>query len=163
MVLTGFMGTGKTTVGRLLATLLDFEFVDTDELIEARHGSIAEIFEQQGQARFRDLERSIAQELGNATDTVIATGGRMMLDSDNARRLGEGGHVFCLVATPAEILERVTADATVRPILDGENPATQIESLLAERHAGYSEFHPIETTGRTPLEIAAEIVRFVRA
>jgi len=162
VVLTGFMGTGKTTVGRLLATLLDYDFIDTDELIETRHGSIADIFEQEGQVRFRSLERSIAQELAEATETVIATGGRMMLDPDNARRLGEGSHVFCLIATPAAILERVETDDAVRPILAGDNPASAIESLLAERHAGYSEFHPIETTGRTPIEIAAEIVRFVR-
>ncbi len=159
VVLTGFMGTGKTTVGRLVATLMDYEFVDTDEVIESRHGSIAEIFELQGQARFRELESGLAQELSTSTRTVIATGGRMMLDPRNAALLASDARVFCLVATPTEILARV-ADGK-RPLLAGDDPASRIEELLAERHAGYSEFEAIETSGRSPIEIAAEIVRLI--
>ncbi len=159
VVLTGFMGTGKTTVGRLVAALLDYEFVDTDELIESRHGTIAEIFETAGQAEFRRLEADAATALAHVEGTVIATGGRMMLDPENAEHLSHDAFVFCLVATPDEILDRV-GDSD-RPLLQADNPADRIEELLAERQAGYDEFHPIETSDRTPLEIAAEIVRYV--
>lgn len=160
IVLTGFMGTGKTTVGRAVAALLDCDFVDTDELIEQRHGPIAVIFEEHGAGRFRSLEASVARELSGTDDIVIATGGRMMLDPDNAALLGTDAQVLCLVATPAEILDRVAGSD--RPMLKGDDPAARIEELLAERQAGYDAFHQIETTGRTPLEIAAHIARLVQ-
>lgn len=160
VILTGFMGTGKTTVGRLIATLLEYEFVDTDELIEMRHGPITEIFKRSGQDRFRELESAIAVELADATGTVIATGGRMMLDPENAANLAAGAHVFCLVARPEDIAERVAGSD--RPLLDHEDPAARIEQLLDERHAGYSEFRAVDTSGREPVEIAADIVRQVQ-
>lgn len=161
VVLTGFMGTGKTTVGRLLATLLDYDFVDTDELIESRHGPISEIFKNSGQDKFRELEAAIAAELADTTGAVIATGGRMMLDRENAANLAAGAHVYCLVAKPEDIAERVAGSD--RPLLaEHDDPAARIEQLLNERHAGYSEFRAIDTSGRTPIEVAADIVRQVR-
>jgi shikimate kinase len=84
VVLTGFMGTGKTTVGRLLAERLGYGFVDTDALIVARHGPIAEIFAGRGEGEFRRLEAEVAAELADRTGLVIATGGRMLLDHGNA-------------------------------------------------------------------------------
>ena len=111
VVLTGFMGTGKSTVGRLLAARLDYVFVDTDELIVARDGrSIADIFREDGQAVFRRWESRIAQELAGQSGLVIATGGRLMLDETNAAALAENGRVFCLTAAPETILARLADD-----------------------------------------------------
>ena len=91
VVLTGFMGTGKTTVGRLLADELGYEFVDTDELIEQRHGSIADLFATRGEEAFRELERDVAAELARRSGLVVSTGGRMMLDPANVRALSASG------------------------------------------------------------------------
>ena len=85
LILTGFMGTGKTTVGRLVARKLGREFVDTDLVIEERHGPIQEIFDRQGESAFRDIERTLAVELGQRKRLVIATGGRMLLDPRTSR------------------------------------------------------------------------------
>ena len=97
IILTGFMGTGKTTVGRLLAERLGREFVDTDDLIVARAGRpIADIFNDDGETRFREWEAQVAGELAGRRGLVIATGGRLMLDPDNAAALGATGPVLCL-------------------------------------------------------------------
>ena len=160
VVLTGFMGTGKTTVGRLLAAELGFELVDTDALIEERHGPIAEIFASRGEAAFRSIEREIAGELAGRTGLVIATGGRMLLDPANAAVLGAQGRVFCLVAAPEEVYARVSADRTPveRPLLAVPDPRRRIEELMAERAAGYGQFRQIPTDGRTPADVAAAIL-----
>ncbi len=164
IVLTGFMGTGKTTVGRLLADLLGYHFVDTDDLIERRHGPIAEIVREHGEERFRRLERELATELAAGEGQVISTGGRFMLDPTNAGRLAPGSRVFCLVASPEVIVARVLADgAPARPLLAGADPAARIGELLAERRHGYAQFEQIDTDGRTPAEVADEIARSCRA
>ena len=113
LVLTGFMGTGKTTVGRILAERLGLEFVDTDELIESRSGPIHEIFERDGEDAFRALERSVARELAGRTGLVIATGGRMMLDSECEACLEPVSDVVCLTAGSDTIVERVAGPGAV--------------------------------------------------
>jgi shikimate kinase len=96
VVLTGFMGTGKTTVGRMLAKRLGYEFVDTDGLIESRQArSVARIFEESGEASFRAMEKEVAAELSARERLVISTGGRMLLDPDNLRALSGNGRVYC--------------------------------------------------------------------
>lgn len=164
IVLTGFMGTGKTTVGRILAAELGFGFVDTDTVIEDRHGPIATIFAERGEAVFRAIERELAAELADRSKLVVATGGRMMLDPDNVASLGNNSHVFCLVAAADEIHRRVTADAAQieRPLLAGPDPRLRIGELLAERRDGYRRFTQIVTDGRSPEMIAAEIAARVR-
>lgn len=158
IVLTGFMGTGKTTVGRLLAERLGFDFVDTDQMIEADHGPIPLIFAEQGEEAFRAIERSLAAELATRQSTVIATGGRFMLDDANASALGSIARVFCLSAPLAVILERVLGDGTAhRPLLDGDDPAGRIDTLLTERAAAYEGFEQVDTAGRTPSDIADDI------
>ena len=121
IVLTGFMGTGKTTVGRLLAQQLGYEFVDTDQIIEERHGKIGDLFRSAGEEAFRRIERELASELADRERLVIATGGRMMLDPQNVASLSRNGRVFCLVATPDEIFDRVVHDSSrvERPLLVG--------------------------------------------
>lgn len=156
IILTGFMGTGKTTVGKLVAAQLDYEFIDTDELIQARHGrSIAEIFLERGEAAFRQMEADMAKELANREGLVIATGGRLMLDSENADVLSQRGLVFCLAATPEAILARLKDDvAHPRPLLAGSNPGERIVELLQQRQAGYQRFPQVMTNGKRPLEVA---------
>jgi shikimate kinase len=160
VVLTGFMGTGKSTVGRLLAERLGYEFVDTDTLIEQRHGAIPQIFREHGEGEFRRHERDVADELAERERLVISTGGRLMVDAVNAARLGSTGDVFCLTATVDTILARVTADESPveRPLLAGTDVRSTVTQLLAERAPAYAGFDQVETDTRTPIEIADEIV-----
>jgi shikimate kinase len=158
IVLTGFMGTGKTTIGRLLAAQLGIEFVDTDAVVTARYGPIANIFARQGECAFRRMEREVALELGRRSGLVIATGGGMLLDARNAAILGATGRIFCLTATPQTILNRVAVAEGERPLLAGPDPASRIAALLAERAAAYDQFTQIATDGRSPADIAAEII-----
>ena len=164
IILTGFMGTGKTTIGTLVAEKLEREFIDTDVLIEQRQGmGIPEIFASLGEDAFREMEADIATELGQRKGLVVATGGRFMLDPDNAAALSENGIVFCLVVSPREILARVTAETDHhRPLLDVPDPAAQISELLQEREAGYRRFLEIHTDNRKPDEIADELLAFLQ-
>ena len=159
IILTGFMGTGKTTVGRLLAARLGRPFVDTDDLIVERDGrSIADIFNEDGETRFRELEAEVAAELAGRRGLVIATGGRLMLDPANAAALGATGPVFCLAAAPATILERVAAEDGRRPLLAVDDPERRVRALLQRRAAAYARFRVVDTAGRTPDELAGDIV-----
>jgi shikimate kinase len=159
LILTGFMGTGKTTIGRLVAQKLGREFVDTDLIIEERHGPIHEIFDRQGESAFRDIERALAQELGQRRGLVIATGGRMLLDPENVRVLSKNGRIFCLVATPEEIYDRVTGDPSrvKRPLLEVEDPKQRIVELLGERGPDYERFPQLTTDQIEPEVIAQEL------
>lgn len=155
------MGTGKTTVGRLLAAQLAWVFVDTDALIVQRDGRpITDIFAQEGEAYFRRLETAVSLELAARTHLVIATGGRLLLDPVNAAALTRHGRVFCLTATVEEILRRVEDD-DARPLLQSPDPALRIQQLLAERETGYGRFPQIATDGKTPLQIAEEIMIWI--
>jgi shikimate kinase len=153
VVLTGFMGTGKTTVGRMLADLLGYEFVDTDELIVEQHGPIEAIFRERGEHAFRAIERDVAGELAGRDRLVISTGGRMMLDREIVSTLGAGARVFCLTASPETIAARVL-NGPARPLLAGPDPLARIRALLAERAAGYAAFEQVPTDSLTPAEIA---------
>lgn len=165
IILTGFMGTGKTTVGKLLAKEFGYQFVDTDHLIEARTGqTVSEIFRQKGETAFREMESAIAHELGSKEGLVVSTGGRMMLDSGNAEALRKSGRVFCLVATPQEILDRVSHNSEVqRPLLDVANPMERIVELLHQREEDYGRFPQLTTSGRTIEEVASHLASVVRA
>jgi shikimate kinase len=159
LVLTGFMGTGKTTVGRLVAQKLGREFIDTDLIIEERYGPIDELFSTRGESAFRDIERSLALELSRRQDLVIATGGRMVLDPENVRALSQNGRIFCLVASPEEIYDRVTGDPSrvKRPLLEVEDPKQRIVELLDERAPYYERFPQLATDQLDPHVIAQEL------
>jgi shikimate kinase len=161
LVLTGFMATGKSTIGRLLADRLDLEFIDTDQIIEERHGPIPEIFETQGEDTFRAMERSLAGELGARTGLIIATGGRMLLDPKNLEALGRHGTIVCLVAGPDELLRRIRADGSLanRPLLADDDPEQRIAELLAERAPGYARFTQVATEGLAPEDVVSEVTR----
>ena len=161
IILTGFMGTGKTTVGKLLAKRLQRPFIDTDALIVERDGrSIADIFAQDGEAAFRAWERTVAFELAQQQGLIIATGGRLMLDAENAAALSASGQVFCLTAVPQTILARVKNNAK-RPLLNVPNPAAQIQQLLEQRREGYGRFPQICTDGQTSEQVAKEIMNML--
>jgi shikimate kinase len=163
VVLTGFMGTGKTSVGRQLAHRLGYEFVDTDQVIEERHGPIPEIFREHGEVHFRQLERDVAAELAGRSGLVVATGGRLMVDPVNAERLGATGEVFCLVADVDTIVARVTRGAADRPLLAGPDVRERIAALLAERAEAYARFEQVDTDGLTPDEVATALAAEVTA
>ena len=161
LILTGFMGTGKTTVGRELADRLGMGFIDTDDPIEARYGPIPQIFAERGEPGFREIEREVARELEEETGVVIATGGRMVLDSEAFLSLNKNGLIFCLVASPETIHQRVTDDdlRRERPLLQVENPRQRIDELMAERRHEYERFQQVSTDSATPGEVADKIVR----
>lgn len=147
IVLVGFMGTGKTAVGRHLAGLLGWDYVDTDDLIVAQRGkSIPEIFAEEGEAHFRDLETAVIRGLGGHSRCVIATGGGCVMRVDNVRALRAIGMVVCLAARPEVILARCAEDAE-RPLLQVENPLARIHELLGLRAPFYAlAQHTVDTS-----------------
>lgn len=164
IILTGFMGTGKTTVGTLLAKNLGYGFVDTDQLIEEKCGmSVPAFFKRKGETAFREMERGVAKELGEQSSLVISTGGGFMLDPVNAEIVGKTGKVFCLVATPEEILNRISEDSGAdRPLLQGKNPRERIVELLKERQEGYTQFLQLITSHKTPLQIVEQLIQLLQ-
>jgi shikimate kinase len=139
IALIGFMGTGKSSVGRLLAQHLHFKFVDTDELIESRAGrKIVEIFAQAGEEVFRGIERQVVTELGKMQRTVISTGGGLAANAENLASLKSHALVVCLWASPDAIWERVHTQ-THRPLLQGGDPMQRIRELLAKREPFYKQ------------------------
>lgn len=159
VVLTGFMGTGKSTVGKLLAQRLNLKHLDTDHLIERRHGPIPRIFEQLGEDGFRSIERSVAEELSQDEGYVISTGGRFLLDPHNADLMTVGNRVFCLVAELDVICDRVLRRRGSRPMLAVADPRARIEELMAERADGYAQFESVPTDERPPRQVVDEILR----
>jgi shikimate kinase len=157
LVLTGFMGTGKTTVGKILAERLGYDFLDTDAVIESRAGPIPDIFQSAGEGGFREMERSVARDLTGRTGLVIATGGRMMLDPECAACLESAADVVCLHASPETIIERI-GDTVQRPLLDVADAPTRVRELLAERAEGYGRFTGVCTDGCSPDEIADAVM-----
>jgi shikimate kinase len=158
LALIGFMGTGKSSVGRLAAEMLQFDFVDTDELIEAQTGkTIAEIFAQQGETTFRQIEHQTVIQLGQRKNTVIATGGGLVAHPANLASLKEHALVVCLWATPETIWDRVRAQ-THRPLLQTPDPLQKIRDLLAQRDSAYRQADVLIHTGLRP---AKEVVQQV--
>lgn len=139
IALIGFMGSGKSSVGRLVAAQLDFQFLDTDELIEQRTGrTITEIFQQEGESAFREQERQVLAELAGQTHTVISTGGGLAANPANLASLKTHAFVVCLWASPETIWERV-AHQTHRPLLQDPDPLGKIHKLLSEREPFYRQ------------------------
>jgi len=168
IVLVGFMGTGKTVIGRSLAARLQFSFVDTDDLIVEQAGkSISHIFAEDGEPAFRTLETRILTQLVATPikERVIATGGGIVLADQNWPLLRQLGDVICLSAEPEVILQRVGL-AQDRPLLAG-TPAEvrlRIQSLLAQREAAYAKADWIcNTSNRAPRMIVEEILRWREA
>lgn len=137
LALVGFMGTGKSTVGQQVAALLQFQFLDTDALIEEQAGkSIPAIFAENGEPTFRQLERDIVTQLESKTKLVIATGGGLACNPANLDSLKKHALVICLWASPETIWRRVR-NQTHRPLLHDPDPQGKINRLLAEREPHY--------------------------
>ncbi|MDR1997824.1 MAG: shikimate kinase [Candidatus Margulisbacteria bacterium] len=137
IVLIGFMGSGKTATGRLLAKQLDYRFIDTDQLIEQKNGmTVANIFDRKGEAFFRQQETELLKQLCGADNSVIATGGGIVLSAENRSLLQNLGSVIYLQADPPEILKRLGTDQT-RPLLHKEDRLAEIHKMLAVRQPLY--------------------------
>ncbi len=155
----GFMGVGKTTSGALLAEALGYEFIDMDDEIEKRTGkTISEIFSDDGETRFRELERDLVMELSRKDGYVIGCGGGALADLVNAEALRESSTLVYLTASVEEILER-TGKEFHRPLLKVDAPRKTVEELIAKRKPVYERYAEviIDTTGKTPESVADEI------
>ena len=159
VVLVGFMGTGKTTIGKLVATSLHMEFVDMDDIIVQRQQKpISQIFEEEGEAHFRQIERELVKELADKNGLVVGTGGGVVLNPHNISDFERSGRVICLTATPEEILARVQSD-TSRPLLAGDNKLGKIKTLLdARQHLYRAMTTQIDTTNLSTAQVVARIV-----
>lgn len=163
IVLIGFMGTGKSTTGRLLARRLVRPFIDIDRRIEMKAGmSVYDIFKVYGEKHFRELEKQVIFSVSRYTNTIIATGGGAVLDSGNISRLRENGIIVLLTASPEVILER-TARRNERPLLAGEDKKARIVSLLNQRQKFYDcADYKIDTSNLMPYVVVDMVVEFLR-
>jgi shikimate kinase len=159
LALIGFMGAGKSSVGRLAADAFHFTFLDTDRVIEARAGStISEVFARQGEPAFREWERRIVEELTRRTKTVIATGGGLPVNEANLLSLKSHALVVYLWASPETIFERVHHHDH-RPLLQEPEPLERIRALLALREPYYRQADVLVNTERRSVkEVAAQVV-----
>jgi shikimate kinase len=159
LALIGFMGTGKSSVGRLVAELLHFTYLDTDQVVEFRaHKSISEIFQQDGETAFRELERLIVGELTHRKKTVISTGGGLPANQANLDSLKTHSLVVCLWASAEAIHERVRGH-NHRPLLDEADPLAKIQQLLSIREPFYRQADVlVNTERRTVREVAVQVI-----
>ena len=163
IVLIGFMGTGKSSVGRTLARMSGRPRFDTDEMIAARFGlTISEIFEKRGEERFRDAESEALEELSVETDAIIVTGGGIVLRQTNTARLRELGAVVYLSADEETLFRRISRRPT-RPLLQTTDPRETLKELLAARLPLYRAAADVEvdTSGLTHDEVARSILKKV--
>lgn len=165
IVLIGYMGSGKTTVGRYLEEKFGYSFLDTDAYIEQRENmTISDIFTAKGEEYFRNIETQVLKELSeNVSKTVLSTGGGMPLREENAKLLNEIGEVFYLKASPESIYDRVKDD-TKRPLLQVDNPYKKICDMLSERNPIYENASAlvINTDNKDIKTIADEIKEQIR-
>jgi shikimate kinase len=158
LALIGFMGTGKSSVGRLCAAALRFEMVDTDQVIEQRTGqSVTEIFAKQGQEAFRDLERQLVAEMTGWRQKVICAGGGLGANEANLASLKQHALVVCLWATVETIWQRVRHQGH-RPLLQDPDPLVKIRSLLEQRTPSYKQADVLVNTEQRSLREVADHV-----
>ncbi len=166
IILTGFMGTGKTTVGRLVAAKMGLPFVDLDEAICHRIGqNITEIFAQKGEAAFREIESQVLREILSQDEIVLATGGGTLLSDDNRRLCEQAGTVVCLTCDPEVLQQRLDdGEITYRPLLMGDNPKEALVELWKRRREVYRKvFWQVDTSNKSPQQVANTIISLVSA
>ncbi len=159
VALYGFMGVGKSTIGKALSERLGYGFLDMDEVIEGRAGmKIKEIFAAEGEEGFRALEKAVVKELADKDRHVIACGGGAILDPENAEALRTSSVLVLLTASIDEIMER-TRGSDERPLLNVEDAHAEAEALLRKRMPRYLEAADliIDTTDASPAQLADEI------
>jgi shikimate kinase len=159
IALIGFMGTGKSSVGHIVAEQLQLTFVDTDKLIEDRAGrTISQIFEQSGETAFREYERAVVEELRHLKRAIISTGGGLGANRENLASLKQHALVVCLWASPRIIWKRVQSQ-THRPLLQGPDPKAKIRELLASRESVYRQADVlVNTEVRSVKEVAQHVM-----
>ena len=158
IALVGFMGAGKTAVGRILAKKLNRKFVEMDSLIEQKAGkSIPDIFQQGGEIAFRELEIEVTKEVADSRNQVIACGGGVVLNKINIDRLKKDSVIVYLTASPGVILKRVASGGEERPMLNVTNPALAIKELLRFRKPFYERAVDITmNTSKLDIDSVAE-------
>ncbi len=158
IVLTGFMGSGKSTVGRLLADRLGMRLFDTDAEVERVAGmSIPEIFERYGEERFRELEHRVVRAASELKGCVIVTGGGVVLNPENVALLRRSGVIFYLHAEPEEICRRLSGD-TGRPLLRGGRLEERVRELMRQRAERYADHDfMVDTTRMSPEQVAERV------
>jgi shikimate kinase len=163
IVLIGFMGTGKTSTGKLLANRLGRPFIDSDRKIEMETGmAIGELFRIHGEAYFRQREKEVIAKVSRYKNTVIATGGGIVLLPENITRLKMNGVLIALTATVEVILER-TGRRNLRPLLDCPEREKIVEKLLHERAELYQRAHfSIDTSNYSPQQVSDSVIDFLR-
>lgn len=160
IVLVGFMGSGKTWVGKLIAERTGMPVLDMDEIIVERAGKpITEIFADEGEAHFRKLERELVQELAQTEGNIISTGGGVVLNPDNIADLEATSLVVCLLVDAESVLDRVRNDDS-RPLLAGDKEKAVVELLEKRKPLYEAVTHKIDTSGRPfpPVQTAEEII-----
>jgi shikimate kinase len=161
IALIGFMGTGKTAVGKLLSGKLDKEFIELDVLIEKKaRKTIPEIFARDGEIAFRELEIEAIRDAAGRENTVIACGGGVVLNQINIDRLREHSVIVYLTASPEAILERTASDRDERPLLVAEDKAAKVKSLLEFRRPFYERAADI-TVDTSELEVPGVVEQII--
>jgi shikimate kinase len=161
LVLIGFMGTGKTTVGKAIARELRYRFVDTDRRIEEKTGrTIPEIFAQEGETRFREIESEVVQEVSELPGLVIATGGGVVVRPENMERLRASGFVVCLKAS-AQVIRKRVSRGPIRPLLSGDDPDRRLADLLKKREPEYEKADLVVDTSSLSVGAAVKLIRGV--
>jgi shikimate kinase len=166
IALIGFMGTGKTVVGKVLAEKLGREFVEMDSLIERKAGkTIPQIFQEDGEVRFRELEIEVAREVSAKKNAVIACGGGVVLNKINIDRLRQECLIIYLTASPGAILKRTSGNESERPLLKTDDKARQVRELLRFRKPFYERAADIKinTSKLTIDAVAGQIISKVKA
>jgi shikimate kinase len=163
IALIGFMGAGKTAVGKQLAKKLNLALIDADAEIEKEQGmSITDIFKNFGEPHFRDVETAVIKRLSAMKNIVISTGGGAVLRQENMDNLRANGVIVCLWAEPETVFQRIRHD-TSRPLLQVEDPLKKIQELLEFRKPFYEKADiMIDTEDKSPKEVADEIIEKVK-
>ena len=161
--MVGFMGVGKTTVGKIVAGKLNRKFVEMDEIIAKNEKmAIVDIFTQKGEPYFRMKENDLLGDLSKKADLVVSCGGGLICNEDNAKVMKDTGVVFNLRATPQTIYAR-TKQFKNRPLLNVDNPMEEIRKLLNQRAPHYAKTdYAIDTDDLSPQEVASVIIDFVK-
>ena len=163
IIITGFMGSGKSIVAEELARKLGMEFIDMDQIIEEHQGmSISDIFARYGEKYFREQENKLVQELAQQENMVIATGGGTFLNLNNAKILKWKGQIICLQADSKTIANRLKENNN-RPLVKGKNVLNKINQLLEERKNIYDSFPwKIDTSNLSVQEVVDKIIELLK-
>ncbi len=161
IILVGFMGTGKSVVGKKLAAKLDKDFIELDDTIESKEKmSIKDIFEKKLEPYFRQVEKEAVKEAAKRENVVISAGGGAVIDDENFKNLKNSGIIICLKASPDTILKR-TKNIKTRPLLNVPDPKKQIEELLKKREPYYNKADfSIDTDNLTVQQVTEQVMKF---